>query len=38
MAIPNPLAEKVKEIREQSQDLGEFLRRMSRVRGTKDLE
>jgi hypothetical protein len=38
MAIPNPLAEKVKEIREQSQDLGEFLRRMSRVRGAKDLE
>jgi len=29
----NPLAERVKEIRENSRDLGEFLRKMSRIKG-----
>ncbi len=38
MVSVNPLAERVKEVREQSQDLGEFLQRMSKTRTPRDLE
>ena len=36
--IINPLAERVKEIREESRDLGEFLGKMSRVKEPSELE
>ncbi|MCL0037353.1 hypothetical protein M1N15_01880 [Dehalococcoidia bacterium] len=36
--IINPLAERVKEIREESRDLGEFLGRMSRINEPGELE